>query len=183
MRFTETGVAGVFIIDVEAREDSRGLFARTFCAREFAAHGLETAVAQCYTSANHRRGTVRGLHYQVAPATETKVVRCTRGAVYDVVVDVRPDSPTYGAHVGVELSAESRRAVYVPALCAHGYQALTDGAEIVSQVGGFYAPECERGIRYDDPAFGVTWPLPVGPISDKDAAWPLVVRPAAGVRP
>lgn len=172
MIFTETKLKGAFIIDVELLVDQRGAFSRTFCAQEFAQHGLKPTVAQCNLSFNHQAGTLRGLHYQVPPAAETKLVRCTKGAIYDVIVDMRPDSPTYQQHIGVELTADNRRALYVPELFAHGYQALTDGAEVIYQVGEFYTPGYERGLRYDDPTFGITWPLPVTVISEKDASWP-----------
>src|SRR5829696_6404953 len=127
MRFVETSLKGAFILELEERPDDRGFFARTFCASEFAGHGLKPVVAQCNLSFNHRAGTMRGMHYQVPPAAETKLVRCTRGAVYDVIVDLRPESPTYLKHVGVELTADNRRQLYVPEMFAHGYQALTDG--------------------------------------------------------
>lgn len=171
MLFTETKLKGAFIIDLELRGDDRGAFARTFCANEFEQHGLKPTVAQCNLSFNHKAGTLRGMHYQVPPAAETKLVRCTKGAIYDVIIDLRPDSPTYGQHIGVELTADNRRALYVPEMFAHGYQALTDGAEVVYQVGEFYTPGYERGIRYDDPAFGIEWPMPITVISEKDAAW------------
>lgn len=174
MIFTETELKGAFIIDLEERRDHRGFFARTFCAREFEAHGLKPTVAQCNLSFNHKKGTLRGMHYQIAPATETKLVRCTQGAIYDVIVDMRPDSPTYLSHIGVELTDENRRALYVPEMFAHGYQALTDGAEVVYQVGEFYTPGYECGLRYDDPRLGIEWPLAVTEISAKDAAWPLI---------
>ena len=182
MIFTETRLRGAFLIDLEPRPDARGFFARTFCAREFEAHGLKTTVAQGNVSFNHARGTLRGLHYQLPPSAETKLVRCVRGAIYDVIVDLRPDSPTYLQHVGVELSEENRRALYVPAMFAHGYLTLTDGAEVTYQVDEFYAPGQERGLRYDDPALGITWPLPVSVISDKDASWPLLPSPAEARR-
>jgi dTDP-4-dehydrorhamnose 3,5-epimerase len=170
----ETKLKGSFIIDLEERTDNRGFFARTFCAKEFEAHSLKPMVAQCNLSFNYKQGTLRGMHYQVAPATETKLIRCTQGAIYDVIIDMRPESPTYLLHIGVELTAENHRALYVPELFAHGYQALTDGAEVVYQVGEFYTPGYERGLRYNDPAFGIKWPLPVSEISEKDAAWPLL---------
>lgn len=172
MIFTETVLKGAFIIDTEMREDERGGFARTFCQHEFEAHGLNPQVAQCNLSFNHKAGTLRGMHYQVAPAAETKLVRCTRGAVLDVIVDMRPGSLTYLQHVAVELSANNHRALYVPELFAHGYQTLTDGAEVSYQVGEFYTPGYERGLRHDDPMLGLSWPLPVSVISEKDAAWP-----------
>jgi dTDP-4-dehydrorhamnose 3,5-epimerase len=173
MLFTETQLKGAFIIDLEQRSDTRGFFARTFCAQEFEAYGLKSAVAQCNLSFNYKKGTLRGMHYQISPACETKLVRCTQGAIYDVIIDMRPDSPTYLSHIGVELTAENRRALYVPEMFAHGYQALTDGAEVVYEVSKFYTPRYERGLRYDDPIFGINWPLPVSEISEKDAAWPL----------
>lgn len=174
MIFTETALRGAFVIDLDVREDERGGFARTFCQREFTERGLKPEVAQCNLSFNHRAGTLRGLHYQLPPAAETKLVRCTRGAILDVIVDLRPESPTYLRHVAVELSESSRRALYVPGLFAHGYQALTDGAEVSYQVGEFYTPGAERGLRHDDPRLGIVWPLPVSVISQKDAAWPLL---------
>jgi dTDP-4-dehydrorhamnose 3,5-epimerase len=175
MLFTKTALEGAYIIDLDMKPDHRGAFARTFCAEEFEKHGLKPTVAQCNLSFNHKKGTLRGMHYQVLPAAETKLVRCTQGAIYDVIIDMRPESPTYLAHIGVELSAENRRALYVPEMFAHGYQALTDGAEVVYQVGEFYTPGYERGIHHQDPAFAIEWPLPVTEISEKDAAWPLFV--------
>jgi dTDP-4-dehydrorhamnose 3,5-epimerase len=180
MLFTETSLPGAFLIDLERWEDERGFFARTFCAREFAERGLKAAVAQCSTSFSRTRGTIRGMHLQLPPVAETKLVRCTSGAIYDVIIDLRPDSPTYKQHFGLELSAENGRALYVPEMFAHGLQTLTDGAAVVYQSGEFYAPGSERGIRYDDPAFGIRWPLPVSVISPKDAAWPLFEQSPAG---
>jgi len=171
MKFTLTPLKDAYVIDLELREDDRGAFARTFCAQEFEAHGLKPTVAQCNLSFNHKAGTLRGMHYQLPPAAETKLVRCTKGAIYDVIIDMRPDSPTYLQHFGVELTADNRRSLYVPELFAHGYQALTDGAEVVYQVGEFYTPGYERGLRYNDPFFGINWPLPVTVISAKDQAW------------
>jgi len=173
MRFTETKLKGAFILDLEPRADQRGFFTRTFCAQEFVAHNLKPTVAQCNLSFNYKKGTLRGMHYQISPATETKLVRCTQGAIYDVIIDMRPHSPTYLSHIGVELTAENRRALYVPEVFAHGYQALTDGAEVTYQVGEFYTPGYERGLRYNDPAFDIEWPLSVSEISEKDATWPL----------
>jgi len=172
--FTETPLRGAFVVDLERREDQRGFFARTFCAREFAAHGLEPAVAQCNLSFNRGKGTLRGLHYQAPPMGEVKLVRCGRGAIYDVIVDLRPDSPTYRRHVGVELNEENRRALYIPKDIAHGFQTLTGEAEALYQMSKFYAPGYERGLRYDDPALGIAWPLPVSEISERDASWPLL---------
>jgi dTDP-4-dehydrorhamnose 3,5-epimerase len=176
MLFTETKLPGAFIIDVDLREDHRGGFARTFCTREFEAHNLKSVVAQCNMALNHKAGTLRGMHYQIAPACETKLVRCTKGAIYDVIVDLRPDSPTYRQHVGVELTEENRRALYIPEMFAHGYQTLADDTEVMYLVGEFYTPNCERGARYDDPAFGIQWPHDITLISEKDASWPLIGR-------
>jgi dTDP-4-dehydrorhamnose 3,5-epimerase len=173
MQFTETELKGSFIIDLEERPDRRGFFARTFCVKECADHGLKPTVAQCNLSFNYKKGTLRGMHYQIAPATETKLVRCTQGAIYDVIVDMRPESPTYLSHIGVELTALNRRALYVPEMFAHGYQALTDGAEVVYQVSEVYTPGYERGLRYNDPILDIDWPLAVTEISKKDATWPL----------
>jgi dTDP-4-dehydrorhamnose 3,5-epimerase len=172
MRFTESELPGAFLIDLEPLSDGRGFFARTFCREEFVEHGLEPDVVQCNISYNNRAGTLRGMHYQLPPAAEVKLVRCTAGAIWDVIIDLRPDSPTCGRHVGVELTEGNRRALYVPELCAHGYQTLTDGAEVTYQVSHSYHPDLERGIRYDDPYFGIDWPLPVTRISPKDSSWP-----------
>lgn len=172
MIFTETRLAGAFVLDLEPREDARGFFARTFCRKEFEAHGLKPDVAQCNVSFNEHAGTMRGMHFQVPPVAETKLVRCTRGAIYDVIVDLRPGSPTYLRHVGVELTADNRRQLYVPELFAHGYLTLTPDTEVAYQVGEFYAPGSERGIRWDDPALGISWPAPVEVLSEKDASWP-----------
>ena len=177
MIFQETRLPGAFIVELQPRDDERGFFARAFCGREFADHGLRMNVAQANLSHNARKGTLRGLHYQAAPATEPKFIRCVRGAIWDVIVDVRPESPTYLQHISVELSAENRRAIYVPDRVAHGNQALTDNAELLYFVGEYYTPGCERGLRYDDPVLGIAWPLPVSVISDKDRAWPLLNQP------
>ncbi|MEM8831303.1 MAG: dTDP-4-dehydrorhamnose 3,5-epimerase [Cyanobacteria bacterium P01_G01_bin.19] len=177
MKFTETKLKGAFIVALEPRTDHRGFFSRTFCAQEFAAHNLKPAVAQCNLSFNYTKGTLRGMHYQLPPATETKFIRCTKGAIYDVIVDLREDSPTYLQHIGVELSEENRLALYVPEMFAHGYQALTDNTEIFYQVSEFYTPNRERGMRYDDPVLEISWPLPISEISDKDANWSLLKTP------
>jgi len=176
VRFIATELIGPVVVELEPRSDNRGFFGRSFCAREFADHGLDTAFVQCNVSYNHRRGTVRGLHYQLAPATEAKLIRCIHGAIRSVIVDVRPESPTYLRHVSVELRSQDRRALYVPEMFANGYQALTDDAEVIYQVSGFYAPDHERGLRHDDPVLGIEWPLPVTVISPKDATWPLLPR-------
>ena len=175
MIISRTPLAGVAVIDLELREDDRGFFARTFDRQEFVDAGLEPLVEQCNLSYNHRAGTLRGMHYQVAPATEAKLVRCTAGAVVDTIVDVRPESATYLQHFSIELSADNRRALYVPPMFAHGYMTLVDGAEVAYQVSEAYTPGTERGLRHDDPALGLSWPLPVSTISPKDAAWPLLV--------
>lgn len=171
MIFTETPLAGAYVIDLELHRDDRGYFARTFCMREFKDHGLETFTAQCNLSFNHRAGTLRGMHYQLPPAGEAKLVRCVKGAIHDVIIDMRPSSPTYLRHFGVRLDDSNHRSLYVPPMFAHGYQALTDGAEVSYQVSEFYAPGQERGLRYDDPAFGIEWPIEVTMISEKDASW------------
>jgi dTDP-4-dehydrorhamnose 3,5-epimerase len=174
MRFTETSLPGAWLVDLEPREDERGFFARTFDAREFEEHGLRPMVAQCNLSYNRTRGTLRGLHFQVAPATEAKYLRCIRGEIHSVIVDLRPDSPTYLRHFATQLSAASRRAIYVPDMFAASFQTLADDSEIAYQVSEYYTPATERGLRYNDPALGIEWPLPVAVISDKDASWPLI---------
>lgn len=174
MIFTQTALQGAFIIDVESRADSRGFFARTFCSQEFTEHGLEVTNVQCSISFNHKQGTIRGMHYQDRPLTEAKLVRCTSGAIYDVIVDMRPNSPTYLAHISVELSAENRRSLYIPEMLAHGFQTLTDDTEILYQMNKLYTPGCERGLRYDDPLLGIQWPLPVSEIAQKDCSWALL---------
>jgi dTDP-4-dehydrorhamnose 3,5-epimerase len=172
MTFTNTPLDGALVIDLAPIADDRGYFSYLYCAKQAAAHGIATNVAQVKLSYNKRRGTLRGMHYQIPPAAETKLVRCTRGAVYDVIVDLRPSSRTYLKHFGIELSAEQHRTLYVPALFAHGYQTLTDDAEIYYQTSEFYAPASAKGVRYNDPAFGITWPLPVTSISEADQNWP-----------
>ncbi|MDQ1286681.1 MAG: dTDP-4-dehydrorhamnose 3,5-epimerase [Actinomycetota bacterium] len=181
MIITTTDVPGVAIVDLKLLEDDRGFFARSFCRQEFIDAGLEPLVEQCNLSYNHKAGTLRGMHMQVAPAPEAKLVRCTRGAIVDQIVDMRPGSPTRGTHVSVELTADNRRALYVPAYFAHGYQTLVDETEVVYQVSGAYTPGTERGLRYNDPALGLTWPVPVAVISDKDRSWDdLAVQEADG---
>ena len=171
MKFTETRLPGAFIIDLERREDSRGFFARSFCQDEFAAHGLKTTIAQANVAFSRYRGTLRGMHFQFPPKAETKLVRATRGAVLDIIVDLRPESPTYLDHVSVELSADNGRALYVPERFGHGYQTLEDDTETSYQAGEFYAPETEGGLRYDDPRLNLSWPLPATSMSDKDQHW------------
>jgi len=173
MIYHETPLKGAYLIDLERREDNRGFFARTFCAREFEAHGLNPIGRQCNASFNHRRGTLRGMHIQIEPATETKYIRCTAGGIFYAIIDMREESPTFLRHFELELTAENRRALYVPGRFAIGYQTLADNTEVHYQVGEFYTPGCERGIRYNDPHFKINWPLPVSEISEKDANWPL----------
>ncbi len=174
MIFTTTPIEGVAVLDLETRSDDRGFFARSFCQEEFADHGLLPMVEQCNIAYNFKAGTLRGMHYQLPPATEAKLVRCIAGAIVDIIVDLRSDSPTYLQHVAVELTASNRRSLYVPPMFGHGYQTLTDDAEILYQVSEKYTPGCERGLRFNDPALGLKWPLPVTVISDKDASWPLL---------
>jgi dTDP-4-dehydrorhamnose 3,5-epimerase len=170
--FTETVLPGAFVIDPEPAEDARGLFARTWCEREYAVRGLVTRISQCSTSFNKRKGTLRGLHYQLPPAVETKIVRCTRGALYDVIVDLRPDSPTFLRHVATVLTADNRRMVYVPAGLAHGFQTLDDGTEVFYQISEFFAAEHARGVRWDDPIFGISWPVDEVTILERDRRYP-----------
>jgi dTDP-4-dehydrorhamnose 3,5-epimerase len=174
MRFTDTRIEGAFIVDVEPYADGRGLFARTFCEREFAAAGLAARFVQCSVSTNYRRGTLRGMHYQHPPAAEIKLVRCTAGAIYDVIVDLRPESPTFRQHLAVTLSARDRRALYIPEMVAHGFQTLDDDTEVFYHISQFYAPDQAAGVRFDDPALAIPWPLPVSVISEKDRSWPLL---------
>jgi dTDP-4-dehydrorhamnose 3,5-epimerase len=171
MQFTERSIQGAFRVDVVPVQDDRGRFARAWCAEEFATQGLTEAFVQANLVHTHRAGTVRGLHYQVAPHEEAKYIRCIRGAVYDVILDLRPDSPTYLQWHGETLTGDSQAAFYVPSGCAHGYQTLTDDAEVFYQVSTPYSPGAERGICYDDPTFDVEWPHPVTVVSEKDQSW------------
>jgi dTDP-4-dehydrorhamnose 3,5-epimerase len=172
MKFIETGLPGAVIVEIEKLEDQRGFFARTWCKKEFEKHDLDAEMVQANVSFNHSKGTLRGMHYQVEPHGETKLVRCTQGAVYDVIIDLRPGSQTYRRWFGVELSAANYRMLFVPKMFAHGYQTLVDESAVAYQVGQFYTPGSERGIRYDDSAFDIRWPLNVSIISDKDKNWP-----------
>jgi dTDP-4-dehydrorhamnose 3,5-epimerase len=172
MKFRRTGFEGLFVIELERLADSRGFFARSWCAREFADHGLETAVAQCNISYNEKRGTLRGLHFQEKPFEEDKIVRCTKGLIYDVAVDLRSNSPTFRRWFAVELSEENRQAIFIPKGFAHGFQTLVDGSEVLYQMSEFYHPEAQAGVRWNDPAFGIQWPLPEANLSPKDAALP-----------
>jgi dTDP-4-dehydrorhamnose 3,5-epimerase len=174
MRFTETPLIGAFIVELESHKDDRGLFARTFCAREFRAQGLIETFVQCNTSWNARQGTLRGLHYQLPPSCEAKLVRCTAGALWDVIVDLRPESPTYRQSFGIELSALNRLALYIPEMIAHGFQTLLHKTEAFYQMSEFYAPDLSTGVRYDDPKLGIRWPMAVSAISEKDQEWALL---------
>jgi dTDP-4-dehydrorhamnose 3,5-epimerase len=175
MIFTPTEIEGAYLIDLRRVEDDRGFFARAWAKEELERHGLVAEIVHCNISHSQRRGTLRGLHYQATPFEEVKVVRCARGAIYDVIVDLRPTSPTFGKWIAVELTAESYRTLYVPRGCAHGFQTLSDDVEVLYQVTPAYAPAAERGIRFDDPAFAIAWPHSDGLIiSEKDRAWPLV---------
>jgi dTDP-4-dehydrorhamnose 3,5-epimerase len=173
MLFTETKLAGAFLIQPEPVEDERGFFARTWCLRELEDHGLVSRLAQCSVSYNRRKGTLRGMHYQIAPHQEEKIVRCTQGALWDVTLDLRPESPTFKQWVGYELSADNRAQVYIPAGCAHGFQTLEDNTEALYMISEFYSPESARGVRWDDPAFSITWPAAERRIiSARDAGYP-----------
>ncbi|HZD00558.1 MAG TPA: dTDP-4-dehydrorhamnose 3,5-epimerase [Actinomycetes bacterium] len=174
MRFTETKVVGAFLIEPELIADERGFFARTWCREEFEAHGLNPSLAQCSISFNHRKGTLRGMHYQAAPHQEAKLVRCTLEAIWDVALDLRPGSPTYRTWYGVELSAANRAMLYIPEGCAHGFLTLADATEIAYQMSAPYAPAAARGVRFDDPAFGIEWPGEVVVVNDRDRTYPDV---------
>lgn len=172
MTFTEALMKGAFVIDLEPIRDDRGLFARTWCQKEFEANGLAATWVQSSISVNNRRGTMRGMHYQDAPNEEVKLVRCTAGAIYDVIVDLRPTSPTYCQHVGITLSADNHRAVYIPKQFAHGFLTLEDKSEVSYHMSEFYSPASARGFRWDDPAFKIAWPEPILVMSEKDRTWP-----------
>jgi dTDP-4-dehydrorhamnose 3,5-epimerase len=172
MIFTATRIPGAFVIQPQRFEDDRGFFARTWCHREFEEHGLNPHLAQCSVSYNLRAGTLRGMHFQKAPHAEVKLVRCTAGAICDVILDLRRDSPAYLRWVAVELTAENRLALYIPEGVAHGFQTLVDRCEVFYQISEFYHPESASGVRWNDPAFGIRWPLPAPILSDKDACYP-----------
>ena len=171
MRFTETKLKGAFLIGIEPRNDNRGFFARILCQKELREHGLNPVIAQANIAFSAKRGTLRGMHFQFPPAAETKIVRATRGAILDIIVDLRPESPTYLQHIAVELTADNHCALYVPERFAHGYQVLQDNTETSYDVGEFYTPASEGGLRYDDARLGLVWPLPVSEISSKDCSW------------
>jgi dTDP-4-dehydrorhamnose 3,5-epimerase len=179
--FRETPLSGAYVIEPEPAGDARGLFARTWCERELAARGLETRIAQCSTSFNPKRGTLRGMHYQIEPFAETKLVRCTRGAIYDVVIDLRRGSPTFHGHFAIVLSADCRKTMYIPKGLAHGFQTLEDDSEIFYQISQFYSAEHARGVRWDDPAFAIRWPDAVRTIADRDRSYPNVSRVEAAL--
>lgn len=172
MIFTETALPGAYIIDLEKLEDSRGFFARGYCWNEFERRGLAPRVVQSNISYNLKKGTLRGMHYQIPPHCETKLVRCTRGGIYDVIIDLRPESKTFKKWIAVELTVDNFRSLYVPGGFAHGFQTLQDGTEVTYHVSEFYTPKAERGIRHNDDAFAIGWPLPVEAISEKDQSWP-----------
>jgi len=174
--FKATKLEGAFLIEPERREDDRGYFVRTFCEREFAEHGLRVRFVQCNLSFNRRKGTLRGMHFQAAPHEEAKLVSCTRGAIYDVIIDLRPGSPTYLQHVAETLSAENGKAFYIPEGFAHGFQTLADDSEVFYQMSEFYHPESARGVRWNDPAFQIEWPPAERTIIPRDQEYPLVTR-------
>lgn len=171
MIFTETRLKGAYIIDIEPIADERGFFARSWCRNEFEKHGLNPELVQCNISFNKMKGTLRGMHYQTAPHEESKLVRCTRGSLFDVIIDLRKDSRTYKEWFGVELSAETRRMIYVPSGFAHGFQSLEDDTEVFYQISELYYPECSGGARWDDPAFGIDWPIKEKIISERDKSF------------
>jgi dTDP-4-dehydrorhamnose 3,5-epimerase len=172
MIFRETALAGAYVIDIERLEDERGFFARTWCKSEFTSKGLNPSFVQANMSHSRTRGTVRGMHYQVAPCAEAKLVRCTQGAIYDVIIDLRLGSPSYKQWVGTELTADNHRLLYVPEGFAQGLQTLADDTDVFYQMSEYYSPAHQRGVRYDDPAFGIAWPLKVTVLSKKDREWP-----------
>ena len=172
MRFESTRLEGAWLVQLEPMHDSRGFFARTFCVDEFQSHGLETRFPQHSISSSSRKGTIRGMHFQREPHSETKLVRCLNGSIWDVIVDLRRESPTFGKWSGFELSAENGAQLYIPKGFAHGFQTLSDDALVNYLISERYEPAAASGVRYDDPAFGIEWPLPVTAISEKDLRWP-----------
>lgn len=172
MRLEPFELEGLFLVEPERRSDARGFFARTFCERELAAAGLHSRFPQCNISFNTEKGTLRGMHFQAAPYPEAKLVRCTKGAIFDVVIDLRSSSPTFCKWAAVELNEENRRALYVPPGFGHGFQALTPGSEVLYMMGEYYRPELARGVRWDDPAFGIEWPIGSPIVSERDASYP-----------
>lgn len=181
MKFTQTKLKGSFIITPEYIEDERGFFARTFCRREFEDHGLNPDLVQCNISFNHKKGTLRGMHYQIPPHAEAKLVRCTAGAIFDVIIDLRSESPTFKQWFAVELSASNRQLLYIPEGYAHGFQTLSDNTEVAYQHSVFYSPNDARGLKFDDPVLGIVWPLPVSVISSRDQSYPLILKDLKGI--
>lgn len=176
MRFRETGLSGARVIDPSPHEDDRGRFMRAWCSREFVDYGIDFQPVQANMGFNVKKGTVRGMHFQVAPALEAKLVRCTRGSIFDVVLDLRPDSQTFRKWYGTELGAENGRMLFVPAGCAHGYQTLEENTEMHYMTSAFYTPSAVRGARFDDPFFAIEWPLIPTVVSDQDRNWPLMAQ-------
>jgi dTDP-4-dehydrorhamnose 3,5-epimerase len=174
MRFVQTPLTGAYVIDIEPFVDERGSFARTFCQKEFAIIGFHDQIVQINHSVTRQKGTIRGMHYQAPPACETKIIRCVHGKVFDVIVDIRVKSSTFMQWYSMELSKENARTIYIPKGFAHGFQALTDNVELIYHHSAFYSPELERGLRFDDVALSIAWPLPVGPVSPKDQSCPLI---------
>ncbi len=174
MIFTETKLKGAYIIELEPVEDERGFFVRSFCMNEFKEHGLNPNVVQCNISFNKKKGTLRGMHYQIAPHEEAKLIRCTKGGIYDVIIDMRPRSPTYTQWISVELTADNRKMLYIPEGFAHGFQTLLDNTEVFYQMSEFYYPESARGVRWNDPAFGIKWSFQNPIMSEKDESYPLI---------
>jgi len=172
LTFTETKLPGTFVIEPEMHEDDRGFFARTFCRREFEARGLNPQVVQCNVSFNKRKGSLRGMHFQASPYSEAKLVRCTAGSIYDVIIDLRPSSSAFRKHFGIELSARNRKMLYIPEEFAHGFQTLEDDTEVFYQMSQYYSPEHSRGVRWDDPAFGISWPPGERIIIERDRTYP-----------
>lgn len=183
MIFEQRRIRGCYVVGIEPARDGRGFFARTWCREEFRRNGLNPELAQCSIAFNEKKGTLRGLHYQDAPAREAKLVRCTRGAIYDVALDLRPDSETFLEHVAVTLSAEERNMLYVPEGCAHGYLTLEDGCEVAYYTSEAYRPDLARGVRWNDPAFGIRWPVPVEVISARDRSYPDFAVPLGAPAP
>src|SRR5271170_1470717 len=177
MIFTESPLTGAFVVDLERLGDERGFFARSYCAEEFSANGLGPELRQCSVSYNARKGTLRGMHYQCAPHEEHKLVRCTSGAIFDVIVDIRASSPTYRRWFGEELTADNRRSLFIPPGFAHGFVTLSDHAEVYYMISVAHAPQCSRGLRWNDPAFAIEWPLPPAVIAARDAAYALLDIP------
>ena len=174
MKFETASLKGAWVVELDPYEDDRGYYARAYCRREFEVHGIDPAIVQVNTVFSRRAGTLRGMHYQTEPAAESKFVRCIRGSLYDVMVDMRPESPTYLKWFGIELSANNRKMTFVPKNFAHGFLTLEDNTEACYMVGEYYTPDCERGFRHNDPAVGIAWPEAVKVISEKDKTWPLL---------